>query len=263
MAESARAALASSIQKWGKKFNGETNSEMVELITKIHEIEGKDYSSVKVERGIKYGEDERQRLDVYYPKDATPESKLPVVVFFHGGGMVFGDTDVTPTFHSNIGKFLATNSTILISATYRLLPQAAHPSGAIDTSLTISWAISNSPKYGGSPSTSLTIIGHSAGGSCIGTALWGGYLSQDPTPTLKGEKEKEKEKENGEGDWAALINDSTFIFLSAGLWYDVDNPPTSINMPKYHRTEDKERIRREMPVALFREAVERQKEMRE
>ncbi|KAK0106841.1 hypothetical protein ONS95_003564 [Cadophora gregata] len=164
--------------------------------------------------------------------------------------MVFGDTDVTPTFHSNIGNFFANNSTILISATYRLLPEASHPSGAIDASLAISWAISNSPKYGGCPATSLTIIGHSAGGSCIGTALWGGYLAEDPSLSLKEDKSGPQKEE-----WDQIINNSTFIFLSAGLWYDVDNPPTSINMPKYHRTKDKARIRREMPVALFREAA--------
>ncbi|KAG4442118.1 hypothetical protein IFR05_002404 [Cadophora sp. M221] len=231
-----RTLLEASILKWGKKFGRETNTEMVDLITRIHEEEKKDYSSVKVEKGIKYGENERQRLDVYSPVDATPESGLPVVLFFHGGGMVFGDTDVTPLFHSNIGNFFASNACILISATYRLLPQAAHPSGAEDASLAISWAISNSLIYGGSASKSLTIIGHSAGGSITGTALWGGYLS---SPTIIP---------------ASILATSTFIFLSAGLWYDVLNPPTSINMAKYHRTDDVEKIRREMPIALFREA---------
>lgn len=157
------------------------------------------------------------------------------------------------------GNFLAINSTILINATYRLLPLAAHPSGAIDASLAIAWAVANSPRYGGSPSTSLTIVGHSAGGSCIGTALWGGFLDRDPLVLSKeGGKEGEGKRDGDEnGEWWDTIDKSTFIFLSAGLWYDVDNPPTSINMPKYHRTDDKEKIRREMPVALFREAAER------
>ncbi|KAH9213927.1 Alpha/Beta hydrolase protein, partial [Leptodontidium sp. 2 PMI_412] len=233
----ARTLLEASILKWGKKFGRETNAEMVDLITKIHEEEKKDYTGVKVQKAIKYGEDERQRLDVYYPADATPKSALPAVVFFHGGGMVFGDTDVTPLFHSHIGNFFASNRCILISATYRLLPQAAHPSGAEDAALAISWAISNSSKYGGSPSKSLTIVGHSAGGSITGTALWGGYLSL-PTSAIP----------------ASILANSTFIFLSAGLWYDVLNPPTSINMAKYHRTDDVEKIRKEMPVALFKGA---------
>ncbi|KAK0106840.1 hypothetical protein ONS95_003563 [Cadophora gregata] len=62
--EEACTSLASSIQKWGKKFTRETNAEMVDLITNIHEIEGNDYSGVSVEKGITYGEEERQRLDV-------------------------------------------------------------------------------------------------------------------------------------------------------------------------------------------------------
>ncbi|KAH7356392.1 Alpha/Beta hydrolase protein [Rhexocercosporidium sp. MPI-PUGE-AT-0058] len=240
MQTESRTLLAASIQKWGKKFNRETNAEMVGLITKIHEDEKRNYEGVKVEKGIKYGADERQRLDIYYPADATPESELPVVVFFHGGGMVSGDTDVTPLFHSNIGNFFASNATILILATYRLLPLAAHPSGAQDASLAISWATTYSLSYGGSPSKSLTIIGHSAGGSITGTALWGGHLSSPTSPSSTIPPQ--------------VLANSTFIFLSAGLWYDVENPPTSINMAKYHRTEDVEKIRREMPVALFREA---------
>ena len=37
---------------------------MVNLISKLHELERSDYSNVAVEKGIKYGADERQRLDV-------------------------------------------------------------------------------------------------------------------------------------------------------------------------------------------------------
>ena len=46
---------------------------MIELISKVHELEGSDYSNVKVEKGIKYGEDERQRLDVSEPGSPTLE----------------------------------------------------------------------------------------------------------------------------------------------------------------------------------------------
>jgi len=71
--ENARTALTTSIQKWEKKFNGETNTEMIDLISKVHELEGSDYSNVKVKKGIKYGEDERQRLDVSEPGSPTLE----------------------------------------------------------------------------------------------------------------------------------------------------------------------------------------------
>lgn len=132
--------------------------------------------------------------------------------------------------NSTAGNFFATNSTICITATYRLLPSAKHPDGANDTVSAIKWALENSSSYGGDPAR-LTVIGHSAGGSIVGTALWGDYILNS--------------------NLLDKLSSSTFVFLSAGLWYDVLNPPTSINMPKYHRTDDLERIRREMPQSLF------------
>lgn len=132
------------------------------------------------------------------------------------------------------GNFFASNSCICIIATYRLLPGAQHPDGANDATAAMKWALENSSSFGGDPSR-ITAIGHSAGGSIVGTALWGGFLDR------------------------AGIQDkiACYVFLSAGLWYDVLNPPTSINMPLYHRTTDLERIRREMPVGLFRQADEK------
>lgn len=59
-------ALAAAIQKWKSTFAGaQTNTEMTELATAVHIAENKDFSStVKVEKGLKYGNDQRQRLDV-------------------------------------------------------------------------------------------------------------------------------------------------------------------------------------------------------
>ena len=60
-------------------------------------------------------------------------------------------------------------------------------------------------------------MGHSAGGSCIGTALWGGFLSEDPLVlTKQGEGTKGKRDEDENGEWREIIASSTFIFLSAG-----------------------------------------------
>ncbi|RDW91802.1 hypothetical protein BP5796_01196 [Coleophoma crateriformis] len=227
------AALAAAIQKWKSTFAGATtNTEMIDLATAVHLAENKDFSStVKVEKGLKYGSDPRQRLDVYYPISATPESNLPVAFYFHGGGMLYGDTEITPLFYANIGNYFASNSCITVVSTYRLLPTAHHPDGAEDATAALSWTLANASKYGGDPAR-IAAMGHSAGGSCIGTALWGGFL----------EKAGIQKKI------------SSYIFLSAGLWYDVWGEPTRTNMTAYHSTTDIERVKREDPGSLFAQA---------
>ncbi|HEV2044610.1 MAG TPA: alpha/beta hydrolase, partial [Sphingomicrobium sp.] len=42
-------------------------------------------------RGAAYGADPRQKLDVYVPDDLPSGARLPVVVFFYGGGWVNGE----------------------------------------------------------------------------------------------------------------------------------------------------------------------------
>lgn len=59
-----QAALQASIQKWGRIFNKSTDDEMIALATAVHKTENKDFSAVKVEKGLKYGNDEKQRLNV-------------------------------------------------------------------------------------------------------------------------------------------------------------------------------------------------------
>ncbi|RDW63248.1 hypothetical protein BP6252_10793 [Coleophoma cylindrospora] len=227
-----RDALNAAIEKYGAFVGLPENDIMIDLATKIHKAENNDFStSVKVVKALKYGPDERNRIDVYSPANATPSSKLPVALYFHGGGMVSGDNDINPVMYGNVGYYFASNSCVCILSTYRLLPTARHPDGANDVTSAMKWAIENCAAYGGD-ATRITVMGHSAGGSQLGTALWGGYLRD------AGIQEKF----------------ACYVFLSAGLWYDVLNPPTSINMSNYHGTTDIEKIRREDPLSTFRRA---------
>jgi hypothetical protein len=135
------------------------------------------------------------------------------------------------TLIDKLGKYFANNSCVCILSTYRLLPTARHPDGANDATAAMKWALENCATYGGDAAR-ITVMGHSAGGSVLGTALWGGYL-----------------RDAGIQDKFAC-----YIFLSAGLWYDVSSAPTSVNMSEYHGTSDMDRIRREDPLSTFRRA---------
>jgi hypothetical protein len=58
-------ALNAAIEKYGASLGLPGNDIMVDLATKLHEAEGNDFSPlVKVVKALKYGPDERHRVDV-------------------------------------------------------------------------------------------------------------------------------------------------------------------------------------------------------
>ena len=115
-------------------------------------------------------------LDVYRPRSTRPKSKLPVMVWVHGGG----NTQGTGVIYGG-GTMAATTKTIIVPINYRLgaLGFLAHPAlsavtpggsgnyGAMDQLASLRWIRSNIAKFGGDPGN-VTIYGQSAGaaGAC-------------------------------------------------------------------------------------------------
>jgi acetyl esterase/lipase len=95
---------------------------------------------------------ERCRLDVYYPENATG---LPVVVWFHGGGLTGG------------GKFipeqLKNSGLVVVAVNYRLLPRAAISDCIDDAAAAVAWTFREAEKFGGDR-RKIFVSGHSAGG---------------------------------------------------------------------------------------------------
>ena len=92
------------------------------------------------------------RLDVFVPPDAE---KLPVLVWFHGGGLTGGQKEVP--------KFLKKERIVLVAAGYRLSPKAKFPEFLEDVAAVTAWAFANIECYGGDAKR-IFIGGHSAGG---------------------------------------------------------------------------------------------------
>ena len=90
------------------------------------------------------------RLDVFAPADTE---KLPVLVWFHGGGLTGGQKDVP--------KFLKTERIILIAVGYRLSPNAEFPEFLEDAASATAWAFANIERYGGDAKR-IFVGGHSA-----------------------------------------------------------------------------------------------------
>ena len=68
-----------------------------------------------------------------------------------------------------------------VNIEYRLAPESPWPGGAEDLGLAIAWARANVARHGGDPD-SIFAIGHSAGGTHVGTYAYdpaAGYLGRD------------------------------------------------------------------------------------
>ncbi|WP_166831285.1 alpha/beta hydrolase [Thalassoroseus pseudoceratinae] len=110
-----------------------------------------------VHEGIYYGPEngteyqkERCQLDIHVP---TNQQKFPVLIYFHGGGIVGG---------SRGGPDLTSQGVCLVAPSYRLSPKAQCPDYLNDAADAVAWTFKNIEKYGGDPDR-IFIGGMSAG----------------------------------------------------------------------------------------------------
>ncbi|VVO44248.1 alpha/beta hydrolase [Pseudomonas fluorescens] len=105
---------------------------------------------------IAYGDDSRQKLDVYRPAPAI--SSAPVVVFFYGGSWNSGSRDD----YGFVGEALASRGIVVVIADYRLYPQVRYPAFLQDGARAVAWTHQHIADYGGDPQQ-LYLMGHSSG----------------------------------------------------------------------------------------------------
>ena len=109
---------------------------------------------------LAYGSLERQRLDVWVPAERRSSGdKLPVVVFFYGGGWNSGSRGE----YGFAGSAYAGQGFVALVPDYRLVPSARFPAFLEDGALAVRWAREHAARYGGDPNR-ITLAGHSAGG---------------------------------------------------------------------------------------------------
>ncbi|MGP3959392.1 alpha/beta hydrolase [Nonomuraea sp. 3N208] len=95
------------------------------------------------------------------------DGPLPVVVYFHGGGWVFGSVKRSDAF----GRYLAVHSgAVVVSADYRLAPEHPFPAAA-DDAFTVVRDIFARPAFYQS-NGSVAVVGESSGGNLAAVAAW-------------------------------------------------------------------------------------------
>jgi para-nitrobenzyl esterase len=119
-------------------------------------------------------------LNVFTPANATPDSKLPVMFWIHGGGYRGGSA--SEPRHN--GDFLPGKGVVLVTINYRLgvfgfiaLPGLAQEAGGstgnyglMDMVAALQWVKANIANFGGDPGK-VTIFGESAGSSAVSTLM--------------------------------------------------------------------------------------------
>ena len=77
------------------------------------------------------------------PAAATAERKLPVVVYFHGGGFVIGSAG-SAAYHRCLNDLAAACPAVAVSVDYRLAPEHPVPAAYEDSLAALKWALSSS-----------------------------------------------------------------------------------------------------------------------
>lgn len=112
----------------------------------------------RTEKRIIELDDWNLQLQVFYPDGETKE-KLPVIMYYHGGGFIFGQ------FNSIIGKQLCVSTgAITVFTDYRLSPDYKFPDPLEDCYCAAKYIYDNIDEFGGDKSR-FFIAGDSAGGS--------------------------------------------------------------------------------------------------
>jgi acetyl esterase len=94
-------------------------------------------------------------------RPAGTSQDLPVLVYYHGGGWVFGSIDAI----DRASKWMAAEANMLvISVDYRLAPEAPYPAAWNDAEDAFGWATGNAGQFGGDTSR-ICVGGDSAGGN--------------------------------------------------------------------------------------------------
>ncbi len=100
-------------------------------------------------------------LRVYRPASVADATRLPALVFFHGGGWVIGDLDT----HDTLCRQLTAEAGIsVVSVDYRLAPEHKFPAAADDAWAAIRWVAAHAAELG-VDGARLAVGGDSAGGN--------------------------------------------------------------------------------------------------
>lgn len=109
-------------------------------------------SDLKIKKKYRAYREERCKLDVWYPTDVKD---APVIVWFHGGGLVGGS--------KYIPEKLKNSGCVVIAANYRFMSKVHIKDCIDDAAACVAWTLKHCSEFNGDPAK-VFVSGHSAGG---------------------------------------------------------------------------------------------------
>jgi acetyl esterase len=106
------------------------------------------------------GPDGQIPVRVYRPAAARPGASPPLVVYFHGGGFVFGALPMGDWICGTVANQVGA---VVVSVDYRLAPAHRFPAAVEDSYAALAWAAGNLAELGAAGPVG--VMGESAGGS--------------------------------------------------------------------------------------------------
>ena len=100
-------------------------------------------------------------IRIYTPRELEEGEKLPVLVWYHGGGYVIGDLDT----HDSVCRALANEADcIVVAVDYRLAPEHKFPAAVDDCEAALKWVAKHAKEIN-ADGTRIAVGGDSAGGN--------------------------------------------------------------------------------------------------
>jgi triacylglycerol lipase len=150
------ADVAKQLAAFGTEFDGDIAGQTAKIYATQPRVY--DAAELKVVKNVAYGSHERQQLDIHTATMRRSERPVPVVVVFHGGGLIGGSRAAT----ANVADYFASLGYVGVNGGYRLAPDSKWPEGARDVGAAVTWLKSHAAEYGGDPEQ-IFVVGLSTG----------------------------------------------------------------------------------------------------
>ena len=118
---------------------------------------------------IAYGDDPRQKLDIFHSEDGI--GGKPLVLYVPGGGFTGGDKRQSGGFFENVGRFFGHRGFVAATMNYRLAPLFQWPAAALDIASAVDWLKQHAGDFSFDPQK-IVLIGHSAGATHCGSYIF-------------------------------------------------------------------------------------------